>query len=288
MTYQSRSSRIKSLARNEHDSIYWSAIDTFSNVTDVTRSSSRQSISALSRNYIDPWDLENYAYIQSMEPDGSNPTPNSAHDDHSNPYYFTNTKSDDCPCYAGLDEQLFYNAKYEMIPDTNFTDMEEMSSNSCSGSSILQYRTVPQINFPPPPMQSSSAYECYANVIVPKRRSPFDTLAPESINGYHNNPNEPIYDTRQYQIEYPQPEYYYDQYANYVHGRRQSVSLPCYECIEMQQMPVYYAPSQIRDDNYDIYSQRRHLERFGLSKKGLLQIDYSLSWMNLQRIISSK
>lgn len=64
MTYQSRSSRIKSLARNEPDSIYWSAIDTFSNVTDVTRSSSRQSISAHSRNYIDPWDLENYAYIQ--------------------------------------------------------------------------------------------------------------------------------------------------------------------------------------------------------------------------------
>lgn len=24
---------------------------------------------------------------------------------------------EDCPCYAGLDEQLFYNAKYEMVPD---------------------------------------------------------------------------------------------------------------------------------------------------------------------------
>lgn len=166
--------------------------------------------------------------------------------------------------------------------------MEEISSNSCSGSSTLHYRSVPQIHFPPPPMQSSSAYECYANVIVPKRRVPFDALAPESIHAYHNNPNEPIYDTRQ-PIEYPQPEYYYDQYADhYAHGRRQSVSLPCYECIEMQQTPVYYAPSQGRDDDYDIYSQRRHLERFGLSKKGLLQIDYSLSWMNLQRIISSK
>lgn len=63
MNYQSRSSRLKSLTRND-DSLYWSAIDTFSNVTDATRSSSRQSISALSRNYIDPWDLENYAYIQ--------------------------------------------------------------------------------------------------------------------------------------------------------------------------------------------------------------------------------
>lgn len=27
-------------------------------------------------------------------------------------------KIDDCPCYAGLDEQLFYNAKYEMIADS--------------------------------------------------------------------------------------------------------------------------------------------------------------------------
>lgn len=24
---------------------------------------------------------------------------------------------EECPCYAGLDEQLFYNAKYEMVPD---------------------------------------------------------------------------------------------------------------------------------------------------------------------------
>lgn len=65
MNYQSRSSRIKSMPRND-DSIYCSAIDSFSNsnVTDMTRSSSRQSISAHSRNYIDPWDLENYDYIR--------------------------------------------------------------------------------------------------------------------------------------------------------------------------------------------------------------------------------
>lgn len=25
--------------------------------------------------------------------------------------------AEDCPCYAGLDEQLFYNAKYEMASD---------------------------------------------------------------------------------------------------------------------------------------------------------------------------
>lgn len=149
--------------------------------------------------------------------------------------------------------------------------MEEISSNSCSGSSTLQHQTVPKINFPPPPMLSSSAYECYANVIVPKRRTPFD-MTSELINQYHNIPSELMHDTQQ--NEYPHSEY-----GNYVQ-ERQSASLPCYECIEMQNMPVY--------DIYDIYSQRRHLERFGLSKKGLLQIDYSLSWMNLQRLITSK
>lgn len=229
----------------------------------------------------------------------------------SNLNYVLGNKIEECPCYAGLDEQSFYNAKYEMIPDTftgnNFTsyslfhfvcfewlffigvlsfffsqDIEDMSSNSCSGSTLstLQYRNGPQINFPPPPMQASSAYECYANVIVPKRRVPFENSAPGSLNGYHN---ELIHESLP--IEYPQPEYY-DQYVDH-YGRRQSVSLPCYECIEMQNMPVYYAPSKVHDE-YDIYSQRRNLDRFGLSKKGLLQIDYSLSWMNLQRLISSK
>lgn len=62
MTYQSRSSRLKSLPHHD-DSIYWSAHDTFSNVTDHTRPISRQSVGH-HRNYIDPWDLENYAYIQ--------------------------------------------------------------------------------------------------------------------------------------------------------------------------------------------------------------------------------
>lgn len=157
-----------------------------------------------------------------------------------------------------------------------------MSSNSCSGSTVstIQYRSMPHIQFPPPPLQSSSAYECYANVIIPKRRVPYDNMAPTSLHSYPNTPNELV--PEPYPMEYPQPEYYYDQYTDQ-YGRRQSVSLPCYECIEQQNMPVYY-----ERDNYDVYDQRKHLERFGLSKKGLLQIDYSLSWMNLQRLISNK
>lgn len=159
--------------------------------------------------------------------------------------------------------------------------MDEISSNSCSGSTVStlqQYRSVPQINFPPPPMQSSSAYEYYANIVVPKRRLTFESLAPGPMNGYHDDL---MHENRA--IEYPQPETYYNQYVdNY--GRRQ---MPCYECIsecvEMQNSPVYYTATKSHDD-YDIYSKRRHLsDRFGLSKKGLLQIDYSLSWMNLQQ-----
>lgn len=168
--------------------------------------------------------------------------------------------------------------------------MEDVSSNSCGGSSTLQYRSGPQIQFPPPPkMQFSSAYECYANVIVPKKRTAFD-MTTESLNGYHDISIEPILKAQPEKIEYLQPhdQYFYDQYTdNSTQERQQSVNLPCYECIEMQNMSLYYAPNKIRDD-YDIYSQRRHLERFGLSKKGLLQIDYSLSWMNLQRLISNK
>lgn len=59
----SRSSHIKSLPRID-DPIYWSAIDTLTNVTDQTRSSSRQSAAAHSRHYIDAWDIENYAFVR--------------------------------------------------------------------------------------------------------------------------------------------------------------------------------------------------------------------------------
>lgn len=193
--------------------------------------------------------------------------------------------------------------------------MDEMSSNSCSGSTVstIQYRSMPHIHFPPPPMQPSSAYECYANVIIPKRRVPFDNMAPANViplHAYHPTPNQisneilsDAYQQQQQQqqqlqqqqhtIEYPQPEHYYDQFndGGYLphesHQRRQSVSLPCYECIDMQQTtPLYYGG---RENYENLYEQRKqHLERFGLSKKGLLQIDYSLSWMNLQRIISNK
>lgn len=101
--------------------------------------------------------------------------------------------AEDCPCYAGLDEQLFYNAKYEIGSDEgafstltgnpskifkiNFDeitqseiislfwlDVDEISTNSGSALSTLRVHQNPEINFPPPPLQPSSAYEYYANV----------------------------------------------------------------------------------------------------------------------------
>lgn len=69
MTYRSRTSRMPAaLSHHDTDSIYWTAFDTFAHGGGATelrpRSVSRQSANINSRNYIDPWDLENYAYIQ--------------------------------------------------------------------------------------------------------------------------------------------------------------------------------------------------------------------------------
>lgn len=132
-------------------------------------------------------------------------------------------------------------------------------------------------------MQSSSAYECYANVILPRRR--------KTLNGFAVGPNAYHISAHNGHESLPtEPEYIYDHYSDYsALNSRQNNSLPCYECLDVQNAPAstHYVPINDRSD-YDINDQRRHLEGFGLSKKGLLQIDYSLSWMNLQRVISGK
>lgn len=120
-----------------------------------------------------------------------------------------------------------------------------------------------------------------------------------SMNGLHYPSSELIYESLP--IDYPssqQQQYYYDPYSEQYKppppARRRSIRDPCYECLEMQNMPLYYAPSNLREQYDSIHSEAvdyqrgSHLERFGLSKKGLLQIDYSLSWSNLQRFIASK
>lgn len=145
MTY--RTSRRTSMTHHDPDSIYWSAMDSFSAENDRMRPISRQSISLNSRNYIDPWDLENYAYLQrcvsiflwlllfcfrkqlqiflfqifsrSLDSPESSVIPSPAGEPtvSSNFYYISGGNTDECPCYAGLEEQMFYNAKYELLPD---------------------------------------------------------------------------------------------------------------------------------------------------------------------------
>lgn len=136
-----------------------------------------------------------------------------------------------------------------------------------SRRSIVLPKPIPHIEFPAPPppfpelMQSnSSAYDCYASIPIPN---------------YQSTNND------------------YDLYSQ----RRIS---QCCECID-NNVPLYATEGVRGDDGkrnrrrssiyggYDDYAtiqQPVYLERFALSKKGLLQIDYSCNWNHLQRMIS--
>lgn len=178
------------------------------------------------------------------------------------------------------------------------TDVESSSTernSSCSGNStvstlqlhtpgfrvhtrsIVMPKPMPHIEFPAPPppsslplppIQSASAYEYYANVSIPNYQSV------SSLSPANNNNN-----------------------ISHQHHRRNS---RCYECID-EYAPLYAATSSIADkrsqrrSTYSLYGggyakiePPNHLEKFGLSKKGLLQIDYSCNWNNLQRLIANK
>lgn len=158
-----------------------------------------------------------------------------------------------------------------------------------SHRSIVLPKPMPHIEFPapPPPMSSlsyhdsspfqpSSAYEYYANVSIPAYQSA------ASLASQHHHLNN--------RRQRPIPQ------------RRSSSQ--CYECID-DHMPLYGSTSMMaekrmnRRASYSMYGStsggyatieqpNTHLERFGLSKKGLLQIDYSCNWNNLQRLIASK
>lgn len=66
MTYQRRTTKTPSMSNHESDFIYWTTVDTMPQrrTREARRPVSRRAESVGSRNYIDPWDLENYAYIQ--------------------------------------------------------------------------------------------------------------------------------------------------------------------------------------------------------------------------------
>lgn len=65
MAYRSRGSRLPALSKHNAESIYWSAFDDIPHIINPPRSRRSSNINSTnSRHYIDPWDLENYAYIQ--------------------------------------------------------------------------------------------------------------------------------------------------------------------------------------------------------------------------------
>lgn len=125
---------------------------------------------------------------------------------------------------------------------------------------IVLPKPEPHIEFPappPPPLpHHSSAYEYYTNVSAPSSSSQYDSRCYECVDDPHmlygTNPNTPKVQRR------PQRRL-----------RRSTSTSNLYEYFMDYEEPIYY-------------------ERFGLSKKGLLQIDYSCNWNNLQRMITSK
>lgn len=61
----------------------------------------------------------------------------------------------------------------------------------------------------------------------------------------------------------------------------------CYECVMLNEnhIPLYVTKQQ-QSSNVKNLNQQCPPNHFGLSKKGLLQIDYSFNWNNLHRFIA--
>lgn len=180
----------------------------------------------------------------------------------------------------GTFESSFHVFRPISVSDVETSSVEQTSS--CSGGSTmstLQLHTpgfgvqsrrsivlpkpMPHIEFPAPPppfpellTSSSSAYDCYASVPIPAYQSP------KAI-----------------------PTSDYD-------SSRLRRSSQCCDCID-DGMPLYATGKRNRRrssvygsyDDYATIQQPVYLERFALSKKGLLQIDYSCNWNHLQKMI---
>lgn len=124
--------------------------------------------------------------------------------------------------------------------------------------SIVLPKPIPHIEFPPAP----PTHELYHPQISPM--SPSLSLPPPVSDGYDGQQytHQPIYDTS--------------------YGR----STDCYECM-YDQMPVYATNSASTMIRHGGAAERRYPpNNFGLSKRGLLQIDYSFNWNNLYRFMS--
>ncbi|XP_037042829.1 uncharacterized protein LOC119079112 [Bradysia coprophila] len=241
-----RSSITSSLPSSSNkSSLYWSARG-----SEIATSTRRPS--TVRHEYIDPWDLENYVYIHRHAEVSPRPSasPSLAEEPMSSMLYYQSGSSDEnCfSCYAGLDEELFYNAKYESIHDEPpytssiyYTDLESQSTepNSASTVSTLQLHTP------------GFGARASGGIVLPKPVPQIQFPAPPPVHDIYY-PNSILQDD--------------DTYCTFD---------DCYEC------------SNVPVGALNPYTNHYATHRFGLSKKGLLQIDhlYSLNWNNLDRFI---
>lgn len=102
-----------------NNSVYWNSMDFDSEGTISTKNSSSP------RNYVDPWDLENYAYIRKrMEPPEICPSPSVAGEPLDASFYYTPFEGEEMrqpppvsdkgtAKYAGMSEVDFRNERYD-------------------------------------------------------------------------------------------------------------------------------------------------------------------------------
>ncbi|XP_037918149.1 uncharacterized protein LOC119655984 [Hermetia illucens] len=209
------------------------------------------------RYYIDPWDLENYDYVRkqiSISPEISTPSPAGEPMPSAFHYMTNNTNSPvDCPaCCAGFDEQTFYNAKYETIPDdepvySSYGEFESRSSPD-SRSSYVDSGSSAALRLHTPGFGPASGRR---RLVLPKPPP---------------------------QLEFPAPPSY--DYCIPMSENNYCSLSECYDCLS-ENIPLY-ASSTYRSGRSSFYKPHR----FGLSKKGLLQIDYSCNWNDLDRLIT--
>ncbi|KAL5286643.1 hypothetical protein ACFFRR_007953 [Megaselia abdita] len=240
-------------------------------------------LSAKQRNYIDPWDLENYDYVRKklaspvMEPEmlvPMSPKPDyyymsNSLEDEDYPTIIENNRAYSSRYYSGGEDEEELTSRYMSYPDRDY-DMDSQldqpiygvrDEHSIYGTSrrlsTIQ-RRQPKVDFPPPP--PNPAY------ITSDDISPYHDTGYRSISDYYGSGHSSLSPPASY---HPSPNMIYgSSMYGAINGSGGSGG------------PV--------DSIYDTSRKTSSIYSYGnigLSKKGLLQIDYSCSWDDLDRMI---
>ncbi|CAG9760603.1 unnamed protein product [Ceutorhynchus assimilis] len=245
--------------RHRQEDIYWNAAESDSD--DCFRDYQRLPPPA-KEPYIDPWDLENYAYIRehldSMELSSNPSVPQSASSTGSGDFGETNSNSF---CYVPGTKRL---SERHMDANGDYADIEEVK--------YVSRRPVEKQR-----RNSRYEYEIEENPYEPG-------LSENSIFGIYDKtgrfrkvavPVDTAYKTqldRSLSSSYSYENYEYDPYVSRydIYSRLDEMAPSA-----NQTMPIYD----------DVRRLRKKPRNFGLTNYGHLKIDYSLSWNNLNRYI---